>query len=889
MKPPKPSAEARRWLRAKEIFQSAVDLKAHRRDAFVAAACSGDEALRDQVLRLLEGDGAEGGVLDEGGLDLGLRLLARRGEAPVEGQILGSYRLLERVGRGGMGEVYAGERIDGQFEQRVAVKLVRRGLDSPDIVRRFDAERRILGRLEHPFIAQIYDGGVAADGRPYLVMEFVEGLPIDGYCRQRDLPLAARLELFRRVLSAVQYAHQNLVIHRDLKPSNILITREGTPKLLDFGIAKLLDSAEAAQAATVTQRWQRRLTPDYASPEQFRGESITTASDVYSLGVVLYQLLTGRSPYRLEGRPPAAVERAVCEEPPVRPSAAAAPGHRRRLRGDLDNILLMALRKEPRRRYPSADRLSEDLRRHLEALPVRAREDTFVYRTSKFLRRHKGAAVFLLMLSAFGLAMTVQSLRLGRAYERTSTALSTAEVEGQKAEEVLAFLVGILEVADPRGSESEAVTVREVLREGSRRVRRELAEQPEVQATLMDTIGQVYLQLGLLDEAEPLFEESLETRRERLGGDHPDVATSLHHLGRLRRETGDWKAAEPLIEEALEVRRAVFGDDHLQVAESLNNLGLLYYHMGDYRRAEPALRQALEIRRRDLPEPHRQVAESLNNLGLLRFRTGDATGAEPLLRRAAQGYEASLGADHPDLAAALQNLALVLHRKGDPVEAEGVLRRVLTLQRRRLGEDHRDVADTLKNLGALLVRREAYEEAEGLLRQALEIHRQSLGGEHPDVAGDLNDLGVLLQAKGELAAAEPLLLGALELRRQVLPEGHPSLASSLVSLGSLRLDAGRPAEAVPLLREGLEIRREALPPGHWRIALAENVLGGALAEMGRWQEAGLLLAASYPVVEGRLGAGHRLARRARARLAGFCEAQGAQTQPRPCRELARSP
>ena len=885
-----PSGRVLGWKKAKELFQAAADLPPENRGSYLEKACGDDEKLRRQVLELLAADeaadGATDGVLESGAFHLGLEVLGTSPRVSLKGQTLGPYRLLHRIGRGGMGEVYGAERVDGQFEQRVAIKLVRPGLESTDALQRFEAERRILGRLEHPFIAQIHDGGVAPDGRPFLVMEFVEGEAIDEYCRRQSLSLDARLRLFRRVASAVQYAHQNLVIHRDLKPSNILITREGTPKLLDFGIAKILDQGDTLETPALTLDWQRRLTPEYASPEQFRGDPITTASDVYSLGVVLFQLLTGRLPFELRGRSRQEVEALIRQEMPVRPSTLVRGSLRRRLRGDLDNIALMALRKEPERRYASADRLSEDLRRHLEALPVLAREDTFAYRTYTMIRRHKAAAAILLLLFGFGIAMSVQSFRLRRAFEKTQMALRTAETEGKKASETLGFLVGILEVADPRGNDPEAVTVREVLFEGSERVRRELGEQPEIQATLMDTIGKVYLQLGFLEEAEPLLQESLETRR-RLPEVPLEVATSLHHLGRLRRQQGEWESAEPLIREALELRREHLGEEDLQVAESLNNLGLLYYQMGDYRQATPALEKALEIRRRQLSSPHRSVAESLNNLGLLRFREGDTAAAEPLLREAAAGYEESLGGGHPDLAAALQNLALVLHRKGDPKEAERVLRRVLALQRERLGEDHRDVADTLKNLGALLLRQSSFREAESLLRQALEIHRRTLGPEHPDVAGDLNDLATLFQSEGDLESAEPLFRQALEIRRRALPPGHLSLASSFVSLGSLHLDQGKPATAEPFLRRGLEIRREALPDGHWRIALAENVLGGALVELGRGPEALALLTGSYPVIEEHLGAGHRLTQRAEARRKRGCEIFGSSGGP--CAGLREDP
>jgi tetratricopeptide (TPR) repeat protein len=388
-----------RWLQIKRIFDEAVDLPPDERGVFLDAACD-DRALRGEVERMLAADGA--GLLEESAL----ALVSRGAREPEAGRRLGRYRLLEEVGRGGMGAVFAAVRDDGEFEQKVAVKLIKGGLHSSAIARRFRHERQILASLEHPHIARLLDGGVSDDGAPFYVMEFVEGRPIDDYCRARGLDAPARLELFRQVCAAVSYAHGRLIVHRDLKPSNILVTEDGQVKLLDFGIAKVLSQTDDGARQTATQLGM--MTPDYASPEQFRGEPATTATDVYSLGVVLYELLTGERPYDLRGLRLDEMLRAVCETEPARPKT---------LGGDLDNIILKALKKEPERRYVSVEQFSEDIRRHLAGLPVSARPDTFTYRASKFVRRNKvGAVAATLIFLALvgGILATARQARVAR-------------------------------------------------------------------------------------------------------------------------------------------------------------------------------------------------------------------------------------------------------------------------------------------------------------------------------------------------------------------------------------------------------------------------------------------------------------------------------------------
>jgi eukaryotic-like serine/threonine-protein kinase len=740
--------------------------------------------------------------------------------SPLERRI-GPYRILRQLGQGGMGMVYLAARADEHFEKRVALKVVRAGADSAAVVRHFKRERQILAGLDHPNIARLLDGGTTDDGLPYFVMDYVEGEPLLPYCEARGLSVAARLRLFQALCSAVQYAHRSLVVHRDIKPGNILVAADGTPKLLDFGIAKLVDPELADDAPTGTAL---AMTPEYASPEQARGEPITTATDVYSLGVVLYNLLTGQHPYRLTSRQPLDVLKAVLEQDPEKPSIAveralalpatvvqtrglasgggmggeatrrqpaagppavtettARAGEttpdrlRRRLRGDLDNILMMALRKEPQRRYASVEAFSEDIQRYLEGRPVAARRPTVAYRTGKFVRRHAAAvgaaAAALVLLVGFTGAMAVQSARVARErdvarHERSAAERerATAQRERATAQRVSAFLVDLFKISDPGEARGNSVTAREMLDKGTAKIRTELKDQPEVRATLMATMGDVYRRLGLYDKAAALLEEALEIRKETLGSAHPDVAASLGGLASLRFERGDYPGAESLYREALAIRRRALGNEHPDVAKTLNDLAGVVHEKGDYAQAESLYRVALAMRRK------------------------------------------LLGDEHPDVAKSLNDLATVLYGKGD------------------------------------------YAGAEKLQREALALKRRLLGDDHPDVANGEANLAVLLREKGDYAGAEVLHRQALTLTRKLYGSAHPRVAMSLASLADTLCLERKAAEAEPFATEALAVFKKTLPSGHPYIAETESVLGGCLALEHRFREAETLLLRSYPVL-----------------------------------------
>jgi serine/threonine-protein kinase len=787
-----------KWRQIETLFQAAADRACEERASFLDQVCAGDPALRQEVESLLAKLGQE--TTAEGFFQT---LFFDAAEAIVSGQAeyligrrIGAYLVTGLIGEGGMGIVVRAERADDQYHKQVAIKLIKRGMDTPSALQRFLHERQILARLEHPYIARLLEGGTTEDGLPYFVMEYVEGQPITRYCAEQPLPLGARLKLFRAVCEAVQYAHQNLVIHRDLKPSNILVTKDGTPRLLDFGVAKLLEPELIAGATARTLPGMRVLTPDYASPEQTRGETVTTATDVYSLGVLLYELLTGQRPYQFPKLTPNEIERIICQTQPVRPSLAETlpTKARRQLAGDLDNIVLMALRKEPERRYQSVEQFSEDIRRHRAGLPVIARDDRLGYRLGKFARRHKTgvsfAAVLLLLLVGFAVTMAVQTARLARERDRANQQAATAE-------EVTQSLVALFELADPGEAKGKAITAREILDKGAERVARELHDQPQVQARLLDTIGRLYTKIGLSDKATPLLRQALEFRQRTLGADSLEAAESLNNLGTALRETGDYEAAEPPLRQALDIRQKRLGAEHSLVADSLNNLGLLLNERGKYAEAEQPFRTALALRRKLLGVEHADVASSLNNLGLVLFAKGQADEAGQAFQEAVAILRTRLGRDHPRVASGLGNWAGWLHRKGQLNEAERLYREALAICRHRLGDDHPQTIFKLVGLASVLRDKNDCHAAEPLFKEAIRFGETSRQPNPRDLAGYRSAYAPCLTKLGRFREAEDQLRAAHTGLRATLGERHYATRLTIKRLAELYEAWGKPARAAP--------------------------------------------------------------------------------------------
>lgn len=797
-----------RWEQVKAVLDGALETGPAERAAFVAAACGEDPELRAEVESLLAFEEESEVFIEE-------PLFGRFSCGPeglVAGQRIGPYQVVREIGQGGMGTVYLAVRADEEFDRQVALKLVGMG-SAATIVRRFRAERQILAHLDHPNISKLLDGGTTEDGRPYFVMDFVEGRPIDEYAV--GLSLRERLALFREVCAAVHFAHQNLVVHRDLKPGNILVTADGVSKLLDFGIAKLLDPGQTDPG--LSELGLRPMTLQYASPEQVKGETITTASDVYSLGVLLHRLLTGRSPYLAAADDRQALERAILEGKTLRPSATVERREEaRRLAGDLDTIVLRAMDPEPGRRYASAEQLAADVQRYLDGLPVLARKDTAGYRLGKFVRRHKAgvAAAAAVLLLILGFSITVTLL------------FRKAERDRDRAEAVSGFLVDLFERADPSRSRGKTITAREVLDGGQRQIAGDLQAVPETRAALMETMGRVYRSLGFYDQAQSLLEESLRIRRRTLGPDHLDVAESELNLALVFQCLERSDESEALTRKALETYRRHGGTVTPEYAAGLNNLGGILEERGEHAAAEVLFREALRLKQ-GIPGAGEEVARAYNNLGQVLYGRGDLAAAEPYLRQGLAMRRRLLGSEpHPDLANSLNNLASLLEAKKDRAGAETLYREVLAMRRKLYGDHHSKVARSLSNLAFVLL-------AEGRPREAEPFAREALG---------------------------------------MATRGVPR-AVFLRHLAAVLVAQGKGGEAEPLARESLAIFKmsETSP---WRTPDAESVLGSCLAAQGRFAEAEPLLLGSYPILKADVGEGGRYASAALRRIIDLYMAWG---------------
>ncbi|HET6629333.1 MAG TPA: serine/threonine-protein kinase [Woeseiaceae bacterium] len=812
----------------------------------------------------------------------------------AHGQRIGPWRIVRLLGSGGMGVVYLAERADDSFRQQVAIKLVRNRLVDPETEQRLVGERRILASLNHPNIARLLDGGTTAEGTPYLVMEYIDGVPIDHYCDSRRLTVDERLQLFRAICAAVHYAHQNLVVHRDIKPTNILVTRDGTPKLLDFGIAKPLDGFGAATGG-LTQQGILMMTPENAAPEQVLEEPVTTATDTYALGILLYRLLSGHPPYRLSGDHKDVAD-SICRGQPELPSAMVRVAWRepetrgrafgnltpeiisryrgtttdklaRRLKGDLDNIVMTALRKEPERRYRSASEFSEDLRLHQASLPVVARPDTWRYRTGKFLRRHVAGAAMSAMLVgllvAFGIVMGVQNRRIA---EERDTAM-----------EVSRFLERIFTAPDPGNARGLDVTAKEILARGAERISAELSARPVIQATLMETIGRVYFNLGQYEPAIDMLEESLRIRLAEFGEGHAQVAAVKNELGLALTRTADYARARELLESALAQNRRDEGERGPSVAKSLYNLSELAMATGDLERSRALAAESLGIFESYGDDRYpREIAEGKSGLARILRARNELAAAEELYREAIAVTREHFGSDHPHIAYFLQNLAVVLRARGELDAAEAMFEESIAVTRRVLGEEHSLVAGSLVMLGSLRRDRGDFEAAEAAYEEALAIHTKARGPDHPFVAYDMTSLAMLRYDQGRLAEAEALLRQAIAIFESSVGPDHQYVASALTELGVVLTDRGAPGEALPLLERARDIRASDYAPEDPLMAATVAAYGHALARLGRFEDAEQAMLASVPhLVE----TGVRPDRRARRVLAWTADLYEAWSRP----------
>jgi serine/threonine-protein kinase len=816
-----------RWTRIEQIVQSALDCAPAGRSAVIDTACGSDTELRREVESLLafhedQSFGDQSFATDSGFAD-GIRVLEHRTREQTEGLRIGNYRILREIGRGGMGAVYLAARADDAFNKLVALKIIRRGLDLEDVVRRFRSERQILAMLDHPNIGRLLDGGATEEGLPYFVMEYIEGEPLDRYCEKNKPGIAERLTLFQGICSAVSYAHQNLIVHRDLKPANVLITPQGLPRLLDFGIAKIL-APESGQEKTITGI--RPLTPEYASPEQVRGEPVTTASDIYSLGVLLYWLLTSRSPYRSPMTSPVEIERAICEEEPVKPSAAVGKREARELKGDLDTVVLMALRKEPRRRYASVEQLSEDVRRHLANIPVTARPDTRGYRASKFLRRNwawvaMGAVTFLSLSG--GIVASLWQTHVARKEQARAARVS----------EFLQDVVGYSRTgAGSQNQKGVQATVDDLLEYAARRVETELKDQPEVKAELLGTIGGTYANRSKIELAQRYLGEAVDLNRKLYGPGSLQGARNMYALGVLYYRKGDYAGADSWFSKALPVARehARDGDSELVwFVSMLSDAAFGKRAVGQLGAAEALWGEALNYAPR-MPQKYKGMDIELKTfLAQSALDRGDVGKADPLAYEAVQSLRA-FGGDHIALAQSLLNLGNVRRLEKKFPEAEALTREGIDLYRQVQGNGHTHVAGGLLALASVHYDEARYDLAEQDAHQAQEIVAQLPPG--GNVRANLDSiLGRVLNKTGRPEDAEPLLREAVAIRQK--SQSSPGLADPLGLLGECLLSQKRYAEAEPVLIESYRILKDTQFPKSLALEEARQRIQALYSSWGR--------------------------------------------------------
>ena len=824
-----------RWERIQTLFHEAAELPKAQRLAFINSAAAGDPALAASVAAMLEEDDNPSSILEPGGLEG----VARRVTGPtLPDQDFGPYRIQKLLGEGGMGVVYLARRED--LGSWAAIKLLPDAWMSPARLKRFAQEQKTLAQLTHPSIARLYDSDTLPDGTPWFAMEYVEGIALTDYCRQHDSSIVSRLALLRAVCEAVQHAHSHAVIHRDLKPSNILVQGDGRVKLVDFGIAKQLDPLDSAASQTRTS--MRLMTPAYAAPEQLRGERPSVFTDVYALGVSLYELLTGQLPFDLSRCTPTQADAIIVGREPEKPSAVAKGQGKLRNRNeswdDLDVLCLTAMHKDPERRYRSVEALIRDIDHYLAGEPLETRADSASYRVRKFFRRNRRpVAAFAVVFAAMVGLIVFYTVRL-------TSARNAALEEAARTQRVLRFTLNLFNGGDKEAGPSSDLRVAALVDRGVAEAR-SLDRDPAVQAEMNQTLGGVYQKLGHLDRAESLMLASLDRRRSLFGPSHPLVAESMVSLGLLRSEQARFDEAERLTREALQI--ATRSRQQPAIAAATHAVGKVLEDRGSYQPAIQVLQEA--VRLRSTPGASQaDLADSLLELANAQFYMGHYADAQSLNERLIGIHEQLFGNRHPLVAEDLINLGAIQQDIGHYKEAEAFERRAVDISEGFYGKDHYKTAGNLTVLSRALVYQKRFDEATDLLHRALTIQEKAFGPVHPRVAGTLNELASVALQRDHYGEAEAAFRRVVEIYKAVYSEKHYTIGIALANLGSVYLSRKENARAEALFGEALEMYSRTLPPEHVNVAITNIKLGRALLRQHRYLEAEGQTLAGYRIL-----------------------------------------
>lgn len=834
-----------RWERIQNLFHQAADLPEAEQTSFLQKACAGDSVLMKDVLSLLEEDSKNSSPFDRSLAEIARDVLEEPTPDAVPFAEIGPYRVIRLLGEGGMGVVYLAERQD--LGSKVALKLLRDAWLSPARRERFTSEQRTLAQLNHPSIARIYDADTLTDGTPFFVMEYVEGLPLTEYCARHKCSVDRRLQLFRQVCEAVQDAHSHAVIHRDLKPSNILVKDDGSIRLLDFGIAKQVESLEISSQQTMTAL--RLMTPAYASPEQIRGQRLGIQTDVYSLGVILYELLAAQMPFDLSNLAPAEAESILLEHDPAKPSVAAkrSPVDGSRARSlsedswaDLDVLCLTAMHKDPERRYRSVEALIRDVDHYLRGEPLEARADTVGYRLNKFVRRNRREVV------AATLAIVIVAGLIVYFTVRLTRARDAALAEAARTQRIQRFMMDLFQGGDESVGPADDMKVITLVDRGVQQAHA-LDADPRVQAELYVTLGSIYEALGKFEKAQPLFQSGLDLRKSTFGAESPEVAETLIGIGQLHTDQAEYEQAEQVLRQALTVSQRKLPAHHPQIAKATAALGAVLVNRGKYDEAIETLNQAAQLQITSGTSIADQAA-NLTELANAHFYRGEYEISDSLNQRVLALDRQLYGNRHPNVGEDLINLGALQLQLGHYPEAEHYQRQALDIIQSYFGKDHPETASVMTALGRALVPQGRLDEANELLRQALGIQQRVYGSVHPRVAAALSDLGKVEEQRGNLNDAEADFQRAVDIYRQVYSGKHYYIGNALCNLSSVAMDRKQYDKAEALLHQALAMYGQTLSPDHQVVGIARVRLGRALLRKQKFSEAEQESSAGYGIL-----------------------------------------
>lgn len=860
------------WEEIQQYFHECLDLPIKKQQQFLINLRTKNSDIADEVEKLLNAHHSSGTFLEDEVLDENFIF---------KGDRIGPWKIVREIGRGGMSSVYLASRDDGQFEREVAIKFLHGLIPGQSMHKRLKLEQQILASLQHKNIAQLFDAGVTEEGRPYFILEYIDGEPITEWCKNHKLDFLERLKIFEQVCEAVQYAHQRLIVHRDLKPTNILVDKQGKVKLLDFGIAKILEE-EPQASEPLTRTGMFLMTPEYASPEQVRGETITTSTDVYALGLILCEILTGSLPYDVSEKNTLEIASVITDTPPARPSSIVGDRSgsngasrilkknylnrtqlKKYLKGDLDTIILKSLRKEPDRRYGSADQLLQDIHHYQKKEPITARPENPGYLAKKFIQRNRTAVSAAAIIAIFLIAAVIFSLIQAR----------NTEIERQKTEQVNAFLQEMLASPNPY-EDGIDVKVIDILDRTADRIDEELGDQPAVEAGVRHTLGITYRELGQIDQALSHLNRALELRDELYSPPHSELSETQAELGKTEELAGNYAAADSLLNLAFQADLSLYGRESTIAAARISDLGSLKWEMGELDEAEDLLRESLELEQK-LREPnHERIAISLGNLATLRSDQGFNQEALELYQRELEILRENYPDDmHPSIPQALSHIGILLDDSEQFEESKAMHLRALELFKELKGEDHPDVVYAMNNLASVMTKMGDTDKALSMRVEAAELYEGIFGPEHPNLGIQYNNIAFTKRNMGDLEGAKESYRRAIEIWQAGLPPDHPFLAYGYHNLASVQMTQNSYTDALPNFQKAYDIRTKHLDPASPERALTTSMLGDCLAALGRAEEAEPLLTEGYKMLLQSLGEEHSNTQEAAARLMDFLREQ----------------